>query len=210
MASLKRRDFLKHTLVGSALGLVTVKSHALSLTPTEVEGPFYPITPQKDKDADMTRVAGRDGVAKGTIIEIEGQVLDQYNKPVEDATIDLWQANSEGKYHHPHDSNPAPIDENFQAWAIIQSGAKGKFKLKTIMPGKYGFGNGSYRTPHIHLKVSKLGFESLLTQLYFPDEPLNQEDGLYMRKSKEEQAMMTAKKVVGTNRFVYNIVIERI
>ena len=211
MDSIKRRNFLKNAALGSVATVIATSTQAKMITPSEVEGPFYPITPQKDKDADLTKVEGKDGVAKGDIIVISGQVFDQHGNTVEDVTIDLWQANSFGKYHHPHDTSDAPIDENFQSWAILQSGKQGRFKFKTIMPGAYPLGASQQRTPHIHVKVSKLGYEPLLTQMYFPNHPLNEKDGLFKRKSKEEQEMMTAKKLsTNGNQFQFDFVIEKV
>ncbi len=206
----KRRSFIKNALAGSLTGLLVTNSYAKALTPKEVEGPFYPITPQKDKDADLTKVKGKMGTAKGQIIDIFGQVLDQNANPIENVTIDLWQANSFGKYHHPHDHSTAPIDENFQAWAILQSGKEGRFKLKTVMPGAYPLGSEDQRTPHIHLKIGKNGYAPLLTQLYFPNHPLNIKDGLFKSKSAKEQAMMTAKETSQPNQYLYNIVIKKL
>ncbi|MCW8876782.1 MAG: protocatechuate 3,4-dioxygenase [Kangiellaceae bacterium] len=211
MDSIKRRNFLKNAALGSVATVIATSTQAKMVTPSEVEGPFYPITPQKDKDADLTKVDGKDGVAKGEIIVISGQVFDQHGNVVEDVTIDLWQANSFGRYHHPHDNSDAPIDENFQSWAILQSGKQGRFKFKTVMPGAYPLGASQQRTPHIHVKVGKLGYESLLTQMYFPNHPLNEKDGLFKRKSKEEQKMMTAKKLSKDgNQYRFNFVIERV
>lgn len=211
MSSIKRRNFLKNAALGSVATVLATNTHAKTITPSEVEGPFYPITPQKDKDADLTRVEGRDGTAKGEIIEISGQVFDQDGNPIEDVTIDLWQANSYGKYHHPHDDSDAPVDPNFQGWAILKSGKQGRFKLKTVLPGAYPLGAPQQRTPHIHVKVSKLGFESLLTQIYFPDQPLNEKDGLFRRKTKEEQELMTARRMSGQgDQYQFDFYIERV
>ena len=212
MESPKRRSFIKKSIVGSLATVIAAKSQAQMSTPRDAEGPFYPITPQKDKDADLTQIEGKQGTAKGTIIEVFGQVLDTDMNAIEDVTIDLWQANSFGKYHHPHDNSEAPIDENFQSWAIIQSGVDGKFKFRTVMPGAYPLGVApeNQRTPHIHFKVGKLGYESLLTQMYFPDQPLNKTDGLYQRKTKAQQKMMTAQREKGSNRFLYNIILEKV
>jgi len=211
MNSIKRRKFLKNAALGSVATVLATNAHANTITPSEVEGPFYPITPQKDKDADMTRVEGKDGVAQGEIIEISGQVFDQGGNPVEDVTIDLWQANSFGKYHHPHDDSDAPVDPNFQGWAILKSGKQGRYKLKTVVPGAYPLGAPQQRTPHIHVKVSKLGFESLLSQIYFPDHPLNEKDGLFRRRTKAEQELMTAKKLSDDgNKFKFDFYIERV
>lgn len=210
MKNISRRSAIKNTIAGTITAAISLPSLAQSITPQEVEGPFYPITPQKDQDADLTKVAGQNGVAKGEIIEIFGKVLDQDLQPIEDVTIDLWQANHFGKYHHPHDTSDAPIDNNFQAWAILQSGINGRYKFKTVIPGAYPLGENQQRTPHIHLKISKKGYDSLLTQMYFPDHPLNQQDGLFKRKSLQEQAMMTAVRKGNSNQYQYNIIIEKL
>lgn len=211
MKSNDRRTFMKKSLLAAASTVVAGNVSAQLSTPRDAEGPFYPITPQPDKDADLTKVQGKPGVAKGTIIEVHGQVLDTELNPIEGATIDLWQANSFGKYHHPHDNSDAPIDENFQSWAIIQSGNKGQFRFKTIMPGAYPYDAKpeDQRTPHIHMKIGKHGYEPVLTQMYFPDQALNKTDGLYQRKTAEQQAMMTAKYTDKSNEFLYNIFLDK-
>ena len=212
MKSNNRRSFLKKSLLGTMGAVVAGNVCAQTSTPRDAEGPFYPITPQKDKDADLTKVAGKSGTAKGTVIEIHGQVLDTNLNPVEDASIDLWQANSFGKYHHPHDDSDAPIDEHFQSWAIIQSGKGGKFRFKTIMPGAYPYQvkPEDQRTPHIHMKIGKHGYEPVLTQMYFPDQEQNKTDGLYQRKTEEQQAMMTAQNTEEPNKFLFNIFLEKL
>ncbi len=215
MKPLQRRSFVKRLVIGTSAALVGGRVSAKIVTPSEMEGPYYPITPQKDKDTDLTKLKGRTGIAKGEIIEITGQILDHESKPVEDATIDLWQANTYGKYHHPHDKNPAPVDENFQPWAIFQSGKEGAFTFKTIMPGIYPItGTNMIRTPHIHFKISKNGYISLLTQMYFPNHPINVQDPLIKRKTVEETEMMTAKLVSTTedkiNRYHFNMHMEKI
>ncbi|MFT5592778.1 MAG: protocatechuate 3,4-dioxygenase beta subunit [Oceanicoccus sp.] len=212
---MNRRNFFKASLL-STLG---VAGHAMSndgefkktpSTPNEIEGPFYPIIAQKDKDFDLTNIKGRNQDAIGKKIIIHGVVLDTEGNPVEDATVDLWQANAAGRYAHPHDSNPAPIDDNFQGWAIVPSGKNGEFRFKTIQPGIYPVGNGWSRPPHIHFKVTKKGYFELTTQMYFPNHPLNQVDRLLQRKTKQEQALMIAKESADkTGVFYYQIVIEK-
>jgi len=166
-----------------------------TVTPPEIEGPFYPLTPQKDMDFDLTSVIGREGTAQGQVVFIEGQVVDQNSNPVEDATVDIWQANAAGRYRHPHDTNPAPLDPDFQGWAIVQSGKQGKFKFKTIVPGAYPVNKDWTRPPHIHFKVSKRGYSELTTQMYFPANELNSTDILLQAKSKNEQQLMIARTV---------------
>ena len=135
---MKRRQFFKSGLAGGAVSGVTMGSAAeLKTTPSQTEGPFYPTVAQKDQDFDLTKVDGKEGVAKGEVIEIIGEVFDTEGNPVEDASVDIWQANAAGRYSHPHDSNPAALDENFQGWAIVPSGEKGEFRFRSITQGAY-------------------------------------------------------------------------
>lgn len=193
-----RRKFIISATTGSAAAAGTALGSPSGLsapTPTEIKGPFYPIIAQQDKDFDLTRIEGKEDAAEGQLIIIEGGVYDTSGAPVVGATVDLWQANTFGKYRHPHDPNPAPLDDNFQGWAIFPSGKNGGFRFKTIFPGTYPASANWTRPPHIHFKVTKMGYVELITQMYFPDQKLNQSDLLLQRKSREEQKLMVADKV---------------
>lgn len=214
MKKVSRRHVIRLGWAGAVLGMTGVtKSWGRSLlmpTPAEVEGPFYPVADQFDKDADMTRVAGRSGVAKGEIIVIEGAVTDVSGKPVTDAVLDVWQANAAGRYNHPRDPNPAPHDPDFQGWAVIRGDAKGHYHLTTIKPGAYPATKAWIRPPHIHFKISGRGFQTLITQMYFPYEPLNKVDLLLRSKSAQQQSAMIARaegKHGNLTVYVYNIVL---
>lgn len=125
-------------------------------------------------------------------------------------TVDVWQANAAGRYSHPHDSNPAPLDPNFQSWAIVPSGKNGKFRFKTVIPGAYPAEDGWTRPPHIHFKVSKRGFVELTTQMYFPNQELNDVDRLLQSNSPAEQKLMIAQQSESEPAiFRYQIVIEK-
>ena len=196
MKPMNRKSFLKQALLGSSfLGLSASAVEKITPTPAETEGPFYPTYPQEDKDFDLTRVKGKNGTAKGTIIEVFGRVIDTEGKPIENVTIDLWQANEAGRYRHSQDTSELPLDPNFQGWAIFPSDKDGKFKFKTIMPGAYAISKKNKRTPHIHFKISKRGYEEIITQMYFPDQELNKSDVLIKRKSKQQFKLMLAKQI---------------
>jgi protocatechuate 3,4-dioxygenase beta subunit len=206
-----RRVFIKRSLFASTLSLLSYSANSSSPTPKEIEGPFYPLLAQKDKDFDLTKVKDQMGIAKGQAVFIEGRVLDTNDNPIENATVDLWQANAAGKYRHPHDSNNAPLDPNFQGWAIIKSGKDGSFRFKTIIPGAYPVSETWKRPPHIHFKVTKNGYLEIITQMYFPDHELNIPDLLLKRKSKKEQTSMIASKVKGKpDTLQYDIILEKL
>lgn len=197
MKSLSRRKLLKLSMAGGVAAAFTAKgslAKALQATPPEVEGPFYPVTPQDDKDFDLTQVEGRHGVAEGRHIIVTGSVLNIQGQAIPLATVEIWQANAKGRYRHPRDPNPAPLDPNFQGWAIVLTDEHGEFRFKTVMPGAYPASRSWVRPPHIHFKVSKKGYAELTTQMYFPGEKLNETDLLLNEKKSAERLLMIARK----------------
>jgi len=212
---MKRRDFIKTSGI-SALIITSYQSMAepqlasLMPTPDEIEGPFYPIAAQKDKDFDLTSINGHAESALGKHIFIQGKVVDVNGHAIEDATVDLWQANAAGRYAHPRDPNKALIDNNFQGWAIVQSGHQGQFKFKTVFPGAYPVGNGWIRPPHIYFKVYKQGYKELITQMYFPGQSLNDIDRLLQRKNPHERELMIAKQLPNAEAsYEYVIILDK-
>ena len=211
MKESNRRGFIKHSVIGASLVAISNTALAGEVTPNEIKGPFYPVTPQKDQDFDLTQVEGKANVAQGEVVMIQGHVLDTTGQPIENATVDIWQANAAGRYNHPHDENPAPLDPNFQGWAIVQSGQQGGFKFKTIVPGAYPVSAQWKRPPHIHFKVSKAGYQEVVTQMYFPGHELNQVDKLLQGKSLDEQKMMTAQPDASdSDTLIYNIILQAV
>ncbi len=208
MNNKNRRNFIKKSLLGGTVVMSPAVISAVA-TPPEIEGPFYPITPQKDHDFDLTQIDGKEAAALGEVVTIRGRVVDIDGAVIEGATVDIWQANAAGRYNHPHDQNPAPLDPNFQGWAIVQSGKEGQFIFKTIVPGAYPVSKEWTRPPHIHFKVSKTGYNEVVTQMYFPGHELNDIDRLLQSKTKAEQNMMIAQSV-GGEQLNYEIVMAAI
>jgi len=163
-------------------------------TPEQTSGPFYPVEDQLDKDADMTRIDGNTETAKGFAFLLVGQLLSaSTGLPIAGALIEFWQACESGRYNHPDDTNPAELDPNFQYWAQVQTGAQGEFSIRTIIPGAYPAAPNWTRPPHIHVRVAKVGYRSLTTQVYFEQMDLNTEDRILQALKPEEQARVTLK-----------------
>ena len=125
---------------------------------------------------DLTTVRGRNGRAQGQLIYVLGTVLDENCQPVPQALVEIWQACASGKYNHPGDSNPAPLDPYFQYWGRSLTNEQGRYLFKSVVPGAYPAGNGWIRPPHIHFKVHRLGFHELTTQMYFAGNKYNTGD----------------------------------
>ena len=187
-------------VVGVGLGMLATGAQgavAQALTPPEMEGPFFPTNTNVERDADLTWLANRSQRAAGQVMELSGRVLDAKGRPVPGARIELWQANAAGRYAHPGDAaNPAPIDPNFQGYALLTGGADGGFRVTTIKPAGYNVPQIGVRTPHLHWKV-EAGPRRLSTQSYFPDEPQNDTDPLMRAMGDPARALIARKAPAG-------------
>jgi protocatechuate 3,4-dioxygenase beta subunit len=161
---------------------------ACALTPTQTEGPFYPVAIGED-DGDLTRVSGGSGRAAGEVIEVSGQVLDARCRPLPDSIIEVWQANMHGLYDHPRDLPRGRVfDPNFQGYARLTADRDGRYRFVTIVPGAYPAANDWVRPPHIHFKVHAPSNRSITTQMYFAGHPLNDQDRILAQLSGAERA----------------------
>jgi protocatechuate 3,4-dioxygenase beta subunit len=189
---MKRREFIAFSgTVG--IGLVSSPLVNAKRTPPQTEGPFYPILEQLDKDADMTVVEGGTQCAKGEKVYIRVLVEDDAGNPVSGALVELWQACSSGKYNHPGDPNPAPLDKNFQYWSRLQTDETGAVLVKTVIPGAYPASATWIRPAHIHFRVAASGHKTLTTQMYFKggehqqrDHILHETEVLYGKEAREQ------------------------
>jgi protocatechuate 3,4-dioxygenase beta subunit len=168
----------------------------LRRTPAQTPGPFYPIEKPLDQDADLTLIRGRKRRAAGQVVHVMGRVLDARGEPVSGARLEIWQANVHGRYTHPRDRNPQPLDPDFEGFASLESDAAGRYRFKTIKPGAYPAGVGATRPPHIHFDV-KGRVNRLVTQMYFPGEPL-EDDGVFMATARELRQLLVADVVAPT------------
>jgi protocatechuate 3,4-dioxygenase beta subunit len=155
----------------------------LAPTPSQAEGPFYPVELPDDRDADLL-VSGTRRYGRGTPAWVEGSVVDTAGRAVSGAAVEIWQCDEAGHYHHPGDGGRA--DPAFQGFGRTLVDAGGAWRFRTIRPAPY-----SGRTPHIHVKV-RLGARTLLTtQLYVEGDPGNARDGLWRRLAPAERALVT-------------------
>lgn len=187
-----RRDLL--LLAGAAAaGLHPAAAIAQTMrrTPSQILGPFYPVHKPLDQDADLTTVAGRSGRAAGQIIEVMGRVINRRGEPVAGARIEIWQANTRGRYTHPSDRNPAPLDPNFEGYALLTTDGEGRYRFRCIKPGAYPEDSGIMRAPHMHFDV--LGRSNrLVTQMYFAGEPLNDTDRIIQTAAANQHRLIVA------------------
>ncbi len=208
-----RRTIIKAG-VGIAASAVTanVMAEPSKPTPANPEGPFYPKHQQLDKDTDLTMIDGHTDRAQGEVIRVTGQVLDEMGNPVEGALVDIWQANSHGRYHHEDDPATAPKDPNFQGWGMVRTDAQGRYSFTTIKPGAYKVDGTWRRPPHIHYKISRRGYHELTTQMYFAGEELNDTDRLLLGVAEEDRNRLVVdfQEVDGTPHGDFPIVLAKV
>jgi len=193
--AITRRQVLGMVVATSGLAMSgqvgPVFAQALKRTPGEILGPFYPVLRSVDRATDLTTVKGKSGRAAGQVIYAMGQVLTVDGQPVKGARVELWQANAHGRYTHPSDTNPAPLDPNFEGFAIQDTDAEGRYRFKTIKPGAYPANSNWMRPPHLHFDVTGK-VNRVITQMYFPGEPLNEKDLLLQSIRANKDGLIAA------------------
>jgi protocatechuate 3,4-dioxygenase beta subunit len=178
-------------LVGAAATLAApgwlrpalAQGKALRRTPSQTEGPFYPVHIPADHDADLLR-NGPARYARGQACWVQGTVVDLDGRPIDGAAVEIWQCDEAGHYHHPGDGNRA--DPAFQGFGRMLADRDGRYRFRTIRPVRYGG-----RTPHIHVKVKLDRMELLTTQLYVQGDPGNERDFLWRRLNEADRALIT-------------------
>ncbi|MBA3525161.1 MAG: protocatechuate 3,4-dioxygenase subunit beta [Geodermatophilaceae bacterium] len=147
---------------------------------TELTGPLFGAERVQPGDDDLTRHDG--GEAVGQRVVVHGRLQDSDGRPVPHALLEIWQANAGGRYRHTLDRWPSPLDPHFSGLGRVATDAAGRYRFTTIKPGAYPWGNhdNAWRPAHIHFSVFGRAFtQRLVTQMYFPDDPLFFQDPIY-------------------------------
>jgi protocatechuate 3,4-dioxygenase, alpha subunit len=177
----------------------------LQATTSQTVGPYFSIGLTRLKRVDLTGP----GVS-GQRITIVGRVLDGDGNAVPDALIEIWQANSHGKYAHPEDDQKKPLEPGFQGYGRIPADENGRFSFTTVKPGAVPGPDGKSQAPHIAVSVFARGLERrLVTRIYFPDEPANASDFVLNLVEPGRRGTLIPKKVLGqSDRFEWNVILQ--
>jgi protocatechuate 3,4-dioxygenase beta subunit len=165
-------------------------SKPLIFTPqtlSEVTGPVFGPGDIPQTDNDLTRQ--HEGEPLGERIIVNGRVLDSNGRPIPGTLLEIWQANSAGRYVHVKDQHPAPLDLNFTGAGRTLTDENGAYRFTTIKPGAYPWLNhpNAWRPAHIHFSVFGRAFITrLVTQMYFPSDPLLAFDPVYQSVPDEK------------------------
>jgi len=178
---------------------------SLQATSSQTVGPFFTI----GLDWLNRNELAAPGVA-GERLTIAGSVLDGDSNPVSDALLEIWQANSHGKYAHPEDTQDKPLDPGFKGYGRIPTDDQGRFHFSTIKPGQVPGPDGKPQAPHIVVSVFARGLlRRLVTRIYFPDEASNAADFALSQLEPTRRGTLIAKKSAGqAGALEWNVILQ--
>ena len=162
---------------------------------SELTGPVYGHDSVGPLDHDLTKNGVQYGEPLGERILVTGRVLDEAGRPLPDTLIEVWQANAAGRYVHEADQHDAPLDPNFFGAGRCVSDAEGRYRFHSVKPGAYPWGNhaNAWRPSHIHFSLFGPSFATrLVTQMYFPGDPLLDLDPIYQSAPAGARARLVA------------------
>ena len=183
-------DYKSTRLRGPTKPLVPLKQ-----TISEITGPVYGAEAVGPLDSDLTKNGVTNGEPLGERIIVTGRVLDEDGRPVPDALVEVWQANAAGRYIHAADQHDAPLDPNFFGGGRCATDVDGRYSFRTIKPGAYPWGNhhNAWRPNHIHFSLFGSGLATrLITQMYFPGDPLLDLDPIFLATPAEARDRLVA------------------
>jgi protocatechuate 3,4-dioxygenase beta subunit len=153
---------------------------AFAATPQQTEGPFYPTSFPADMDNDLVQVRGQTAQAMGTVLHLQGRVLDLDGRPVQGAMVEIWQCDAQGLYDHPRQPGRERRDSAFQGYGRMLAGGDGAYSFRTLKPVAY-----PGRAPHIHFKVAISNGRLLTSQFYIAGEPGNERDSVFRAAARD-------------------------
>ena len=163
---------------------------------SERTGPVYGQDALGPLDHDLTKAAAKTGEPNGERIIVAGMVTDEYGRPIPHILLEVWQPNAAGRYVHSDDQHDAPIDPNFLGAGRCVTDGNGNYRFITIKPGAYPWGNhyNAWRPNHIHFSLFGPSILTrLVTQMYFPGDPLLDLDPIFMGVPAASRQLLVAK-----------------
>jgi protocatechuate 3,4-dioxygenase alpha subunit len=172
-------------------------------TSSQTIGPYLHIGMTWLVDGNM---AG-DGIT-GEKVVVEGRIVDADGLPVNDAMLEIWQANAHGKYAHPEDRRDLPLESGFSGFGRVYTDADGRYRLITIKPGQVPGPDGSLQAPHLNVTIFMRGLlRHLITRLYFPGDA-HGDDAVLQRVPPERRDTLIGRRGSSASSVEWNIVLR--
>lgn len=181
-------DYKSTTLRAPSKPLIVIKPGLADLS-----GPIFGDLQLGPLDHDLTKNAVKTGEPLGERTIVYGKVMNENGQPLPYTLVEIWQANAAGRYVHKVDQHNAPLDPNFLGVGRCLTDKDGYYKFYTIKPGAYPWGNhvNAWRPNHIHFSLFGHHITSrLITQMYFPGDPLLQYDPIFNAVPEKGRALL--------------------
>jgi protocatechuate 3,4-dioxygenase, alpha subunit len=178
---------------------------SLQATPSQTVGPYFRIGLQWLHCDNLAP----EGVS-GERVVVQGRVLDGDGVPVPDAVLEIWQANSHGKYAHPEDQQDKPFDPGFRGYGRVPVNQDGVFRFATIKPGPVPGPEGREQAPHLVISIFMRGLlKRLVTRMYFPGDARNVSDPILNLVEPQRRAtLVTSPSADGSGLLEWNVVLQ--
>jgi len=182
----KADEFVLLSDVTRSAVLIDALSHADDdgATASDGEGPLYVDDPPVRAGDPAKIYEEYEGMGDADVLIVGGTVTSTTGGPLAGAVVDVWQTGPSGGYDIWDDRQP---EMNFRGKIIAAE--DGGYRIQTMLPkpytvptdgptGRYleAVGQHPWRPAHIHFKVSAPGHRTLVTQVFFPDDPYLDDD----------------------------------
>jgi protocatechuate 3,4-dioxygenase alpha subunit len=169
------------------------------LTPSQTVGPFFHDGLFNDEWNVLAESA-----TEGELIRIEGHVYDGAGSPIDDAMVEIWQADAHSRYRHPADSWEPSSETGFTGFGRSRTDESGRYWFQTIKPGSLPVESGGRQAPHLNVHVFARGLlDHLMTRMYFSDEGGNETDPLLSGVAEDRRSTLIAQRSLQNERVVY-------
>jgi protocatechuate 3,4-dioxygenase, alpha subunit len=159
-------------------------------TPSQTVGPFFHFSLTTDKHC-VRRIAGPE--AGGERVWLSCRVFDGEGQAVNDAMIEIWQADADGRYHSVGESESQAADSGFRGFGRMPTAEDGSCEFETIKPGRVPGPRDMRHAPHLEVAVFARGLlKQLFTRIYFAGEAANQEDPVLRLVPEERRDTLMA------------------
>ena len=159
--------------------------------PSQTVGPFYHVG--LTTNAALGCLARAE--AKGERIRVRFRLLDGDGAPVPDGMIEVWQADSSGRYDHPADPREHAPDPAFCGFGRLATGADGACLFDTIYPGRVPDTRGGLQAPHLNVSVFARGLLiRLCTRAYFDGDPALAGDAVLALAPEDRRHTLIARR----------------
>lgn len=171
----------------------------LDLTPTQTVGPYFTLGLMPERSNILAQPS-----TEGEHIRIEGYIFDGDGDSLFNVLLEIWQANAHGRYNHPLDQRPLPLDPNFVGFGRTSTDANGHYWFQTIKPGPVPYQGDVMQAPHIVVLVHASGVAyPLITRMYFADDPRNEADPVLQGVPPNRRSTLFAKREERDGETVY-------